>query len=77
MKQKKLSSFLNCHIFCTSQDSFVVRMFDPHHSPMEIVSEVPLKLTRKCLDAFGMDLPGSSPEATPDRKTICELIGIL
>ncbi|WAQ99892.1 MYCB2-like protein [Mya arenaria] len=39
----------------TLDDSFVVRMFDPHKSPMEVVSELPLKLTRKCVDAFGLD----------------------
>lgn len=51
------------------QDSFVVRMFDPYQSPMAIVSELPLKLTRKCVDAFGVDL--ADPTNT-DRRTICK-----
>ena len=35
------------------QDSFVVRSFSPVANPMVLVNELPLKLARKCLDAFG------------------------
>ncbi|CAI9731993.1 E3 ubiquitin-protein ligase MYCBP2-like [Octopus vulgaris] len=41
-------------IAATKDDSFVVRTYDPNKSPMTLVSEVPLKLARKCMDAFGM-----------------------
>ncbi|KAK7473507.1 hypothetical protein BaRGS_00035260, partial [Batillaria attramentaria] len=48
------------------EDSFVVRTFSPQSSPMKLLSEIPLKLTRKCLDVFG-----SSPiDAEVTRKTI-------
>ncbi|XP_052792731.1 E3 ubiquitin-protein ligase MYCBP2-like isoform X2 [Mya arenaria] len=66
-----------CAMFCDGEhvgqitaakdDSFVVRMFDPHKSPMEVVSELPLKLTRKCVDAFGLD---NSEVGVSERKTI-------
>ncbi|KAL3880398.1 hypothetical protein ACJMK2_032642, partial [Sinanodonta woodiana] len=76
-----------CAMFCDGEnigqitaakdDSFVVRMFNPQTSPMQIVSEVPLKLTRKCVDVFGM----SSYDLETDRRTICtgldEDIGIV
>ena len=35
---------------------------------MEIVSEIPLKLTRKCVDVFGMD----SLESESERRTVCK-----
>lgn len=35
------------------QDSFVVRTFNAHASQMPCISELPLKLARKCLDLFG------------------------
>jgi hypothetical protein len=35
------------------QDGFVVRMVNPASSPVVSVSELPLKLARKCLDVFG------------------------
>ncbi|XP_048243746.1 E3 ubiquitin-protein ligase MYCBP2-like isoform X7 [Haliotis rufescens] len=38
---------------CLQQDSFVVRTFSPDKSPMSVMSEIPLKLTRKCMDVFG------------------------
>ncbi len=31
----------------------MVRTFDPKVNPMPLVSEIPLKLARKCLDVFG------------------------
>ena len=37
---------------------------------MEIVSEIPLKLTRKCVDVFGMD----SLESESERRTVCKYI---
>ena len=37
----------------TFQDSFVVRTFSPVCNPMPLVSEIPLKLARKCMDVFG------------------------
>lgn len=30
-----------------------MRTFDPFHSPVTIVSELTLKLARKCLEVFG------------------------
>ncbi|XP_052283534.1 E3 ubiquitin-protein ligase MYCBP2-like isoform X2 [Dreissena polymorpha] len=66
-----------CAMFCdgahvgqiraSKDDSFVVRMFDPHKSPMEVVSELPLKLTRKCVDAFGLD---NTDGGNNERKTV-------
>ncbi|XP_076446720.1 E3 ubiquitin-protein ligase MYCBP2-like isoform X7 [Babylonia areolata] len=49
------------------QDSFVVRTFSPQASPMKLLNEIPLKLTRKCLDMFG-----SNPAVDGDftRKTV-------
>ncbi|CAE1311211.1 MYCBP2 [Acanthosepion pharaonis] len=47
-------------IASTKDDSFVVRTYDPYHSPMTLVSEVPLKLARKCMDVFG--LSGFDPD---------------
>jgi hypothetical protein len=44
-------------------------MFDPHQSPMTVVNELPLKLTRKCVDAFGVDI---SDQNNSDRRTICK-----
>jgi len=41
-------------VFIVLQDSFVVRTFSPICSPMPLVSELPLKLARKCLDVFGL-----------------------
>ena len=38
---------------CMLQDSFVVRTFSPICNPMPLVSEIPLKLARKCVDVFG------------------------
>ncbi|XP_069130438.1 LOW QUALITY PROTEIN: E3 ubiquitin-protein ligase MYCBP2-like [Argopecten irradians] len=35
------------------QDSFVVRLYNPDVSPMTVAGELPLKLTRKCMDVFG------------------------
>ena len=35
---------------------------------MEIVSEIPLKLTRKYVDVFGMD----SLESESERRTVCK-----
>ena len=46
----------------------MVRMFDPRCAPMEIVSEIPLKLTRKCVDVFGMD----SVDNETERRTVCK-----
>ena len=67
---KRYPAFMVGYIYIhTLQDSFVVRMFDPHHSPMEIISELPLKLTRKCVDAFGLD---NSDGGNFERKTICK-----
>ena len=43
-----------------------MRMFNPCRSPMEIVSEIPLKLTRKCVDVFGMDAINNEI----DRRTV-------
>ncbi|KAL4230611.1 E3 ubiquitin-protein ligase mycbp2 [Mactra antiquata] len=67
-----------CAMFCDGKhvgqitaakdDSFVVRMFDPYQSPMAVVSELPLKLTRKCVDAFGVDLADAT---NTDRRTVC------
>lgn len=31
----------------------MVRMFDPNKTPMTVVNEIPLKLTRKCLEVLG------------------------
>lgn len=31
----------------------MVRMFDPNKTPMTVVNEIPLKLTRKCLEVPG------------------------
>ncbi|GFN82142.1 E3 ubiquitin-protein ligase mycbp2-like, partial [Plakobranchus ocellatus] len=39
------------------EDSFVIRTFSPISSPpMSLVNEVPLKLTRKCMDVMGSTL---------------------
>ncbi|XP_053398701.1 E3 ubiquitin-protein ligase MYCBP2-like isoform X4 [Mercenaria mercenaria] len=67
-----------CAMFCDGEhigqitaakdDSFVVRMFDPHQSPMTVVNELPLKLTRKCVDAFGVDV---SDIGNSERRTVC------
>ncbi|XP_074650729.1 E3 ubiquitin-protein ligase MYCBP2-like [Tubulanus polymorphus] len=40
-------------VAASKDDSFVVRTYDPTYSPMPIVSEIPLKLARKCMDVFG------------------------
>ncbi|VDH90727.1 E3 ubiquitin-protein ligase MYCBP2, partial [Mytilus galloprovincialis] len=40
-------------IASAKDDSFVVRLYNPSVSPMSVVSELPLKLTRKCMDVFG------------------------
>ena len=40
----------------TSQDSFVVRSFNPSSNPMPLINEIPLKLARKCLQVFGESL---------------------
>lgn len=40
-------------IAAAKDDSFVVRMFDPNKTPMTVVNEIPLKLTRKCLEVLG------------------------
>ncbi|XP_062580615.1 E3 ubiquitin-protein ligase MYCBP2-like [Saccostrea cucullata] len=40
-------------IVAAKDDTFVVRMFDPNKTPMTVVNEIPLKLTRKCLEVLG------------------------
>jgi E3 ubiquitin-protein ligase MYCBP2 len=40
-------------IHLSHQDGFVVRMVNPTSSPVVSLSELPLKLARKCLDVFG------------------------
>ena len=47
----------------------MVRTFNPQQSPMKLLSEIPLKLTRKCLDMFGTN-PAVDGETT--RKTVSE-----
>lgn len=39
----------------------MVRTFNPELSPMPVVSEIALKLARKCLDVFGSS--GVDPES--------------
>lgn len=85
-KKKKTSvlltfHFQSCqslHIFnsfsavalCFQQDSFVVCTFSPQTSSMKLISEIPLKLTRKCLDMFG-----SSPfDSEVVRRTISKSV---
>ena len=41
------------HVAAANDDSFVVRVFDPTRNPMPLLSEIPLKLARKCLDVIG------------------------
>ncbi|CAH1777009.1 unnamed protein product [Owenia fusiformis] len=41
------------HIAIVRDDYFLVRTFDTTKSPMPVISEIPLKLARKCLDVFG------------------------
>ncbi|XP_013400127.1 E3 ubiquitin-protein ligase MYCBP2 [Lingula anatina] len=41
------------HVAAAKEDGFVVRTFSPLTSPMPLVSELPLKLARKCMDVFG------------------------
>ena len=55
---------------CCQQDSFVVRTFNPQVSPMKLLSEIPLKLTRKCLDMFGTN---QAVDGETTRKTISKL----
>ena len=52
----------------------MVRTFNPEQSPMKLLSEIPLKLTRKCLDMFGTN-PAVDGETT--RKTVSESDSIL
>ena len=73
-KDMLFGSMLLIYLIMFEQDSFVVRMFDPRCSPMEVVSEIPLKLTRKCLDAFGQDV--SDPNGDSQRRTVCKCEGL-
>lgn len=41
-------------ISTAKDDGFVVRMLNQNISPAALVSELPLKLARKCVDAFGV-----------------------
>ena len=56
-------------LICQQQDSFVVRLYNPAVSPMSVVSELPLKLTRKCMDVFGS--AGYDPET--EKRSISKL----
>ena len=48
----------------------MVRTFSPQMSPMKLLSEIPLKLTRKCLDMFGTN---TAVDGETTRKTVSKL----
>lgn len=52
---------VKCRRETLSQDGFVVSSINPTSTPIVSVNELPLKLTRKCVDAFGTSIFDDEP----------------
>ncbi|KAG8222420.1 hypothetical protein J437_LFUL008417, partial [Ladona fulva] len=69
-------------VTAAKDDGFIVRILNPAISPMSVVSELPLRLARKCLEVvgtaplFGGSFPVVGPGEAEDEAGACSVGGI-
>jgi len=65
------------HLAASKDDSFVFRTFEVLRSPVTLINELPLKLTRKCLDVFGAAMFGSQEDLHSTDTSLEDAVNIL